>query len=414
MGQIRSRSVPLEVVAGALVLILAVSAINLAAAAFCALALVVWAALRSSSKSDQVGAGTDSGYRENSREAETGTALWSQIIAALPDPVLVLNDQKFAVVANSSARALFQDIEGRHILQINRSPDLLDAVEQASETKQSKSFNLEMLTPVTRHLSGIVAPLLSGRRQPSGPALLIVLRDRTEVEQVAQMRADFVANASHELRTPLASLKGFVETLQGKAKDDAKARDAFLAIMQEQANRMSRLIDDLLSLSRIEMRQHVPPTETVELGPLIAGSLLSLRPIADQAGIALSFVKPSEPMLVVGDRDELAQVAQNLIQNAIRYGRKGGSVIVSLECVHRQISFAVADDGIGIAPHHLPRLTERFYRVSAKESRERGGTGLGLAIVKHIINRHHGELKVDSVLGRGSTFTVLLPQARES
>ncbi|MEZ5855126.1 MAG: ATP-binding protein [Hyphomicrobiaceae bacterium] len=269
-----------------------------------------------------------------------------------------------------------------------------------------------MLLPVPRHLDGTVAPLDCNRNKRSAPALLIVLRDRTEIEQLAQMRADFVANASHELRTPLASLKGFVETLQGAAKDDAKAREQFLAIMQEQAERMSRLIDDLLSLSRIEMRQHVMPTGAVDLGPLVTGTLLTMRPIAEKAAIEIHFAQPSEPISVRGDRDELAQVVQNLIQNAVKYGKAGGRVHVTLANDERRVVLTVSDDGVGIAPHHIPRLTERFYRVNAKESRERGGTGLGLAIVKHIVNRHRGELMIESELGKGSKFTVLLPVAR--
>ena len=225
------------------------------------------------------------------------------------------------------------------------------------------------------------------------------------------MHADFVANASHELRTPLASIRGFVETLQGAAKDDPTAQARFLGIMQAQAERMSRLIEDLLSLSRIELREHVAPTSPVDLNGVVQDVIAALKQTAEKNHVSLRIDGLPDEALVIGDRDELAQVAQNLVQNAIKYGRKGGQVDVSLRRHDKQLELAVTDDGIGIAPEHLPRLTERFYRVSAKDSKERGGTGLGLAIVKHIVNRHRGELRVSSVLGEGSTFTVAMPAA---
>jgi two-component system phosphate regulon sensor histidine kinase PhoR len=229
------------------------------------------------------------------------------------------------------------------------------------------------------------------------------------------MRADFVANASHELRTPLAYLKGSVETLQGSAKDDPAARAAFLKTMGEQAERMSRLVDDLLSLSRVEMREYLPPSGEVDLAAVLADVTQTLEPMAQQADIALSLSGQEEAAPLRGDYDELAQVFQNLVQNAIKYGRSGGRVEVRLgrEPADRLVRYRVdvADDGPGIAPQHLPRLTERFYRVSVAASREKGGTGLGLAIVKHILNRHRGELLIASTLGQGSTFSVVLPAA---
>jgi two-component system phosphate regulon sensor histidine kinase PhoR len=231
------------------------------------------------------------------------------------------------------------------------------------------------------------------------------------------MRADFVANASHELRTPLASLKGFVETLQGAAKDDPAARERFLEVMREQTARMSRLVDDLLSLSRVEMREHLPLPARVDLEDALAHVVQVLQPLAAQAGASLELARLGRPALVRGDRDEIVQVFQNLIQNAIKYGKQGGQVRIAIgeepAAGSRPARFtaSVADDGPGIAPEHLPRLTERFYRVDAAASRERGGTGLGLAIVKHILNRHRGELLIRSRVGEGSTFTVTLPAA---
>ena len=231
------------------------------------------------------------------------------------------------------------------------------------------------------------------------------------------MRADFVANASHELRTPLASLKGYVETLQGSAKDDADARERFLKIMAEQAERMSRLVDDLLSLSRVEMREYLPLSDEVELGVVLTEVAQTLEPLAKRAGVTLTLSRSDGEAIVRGDRDELLQVFQNLVQNAVKYGRSGGKVDIRMTrepaASGRPEGFRVdvTDDGPGIAPQHLPRLTERFYRVNVAASREKGGTGLGLAIVKHILNRHRGALLIASKLGQGSTFSVSLPSA---
>ena len=340
--------------------------------------------------------------------AADGAPLWRQMLSAITDPALVLDRDQRVMAANTSSAAVFAAAEGRHIAQVHRSPELLAAVVRASTTGQPQMFDLHMVVPVERHLAGVVTPLTS---EPSHPASLLVLRDRTEERQLAEMRADFVANASHELRTPLASLKGFVETLQGAAKDDSGAREKFLGIMQSEAARMSRLIDDLLSLSRIEMREHVAPAGRVDLSSVVTEAAAELAPIAKAANITLALPLSQAGAFVTGDRDELMQVVQNLIQNAIKYGRPGGRVDLALTREGREVVLGVADDGIGIAPVHLPRLTERFYRVSAKDSRERGGTGLGLAIVKHIVSRHRGELAIASQPGRGSTFTVRLPAA---
>jgi two-component system phosphate regulon sensor histidine kinase PhoR len=239
----------------------------------------------------------------------------------------------------------------------------------------------------------------------------------SEQDRLTRMRADFVANASHELRTPLASLRGFVETLQGAAKDDAQARERFLKVMGEQAERMTRLVDDLLSLSRVEMREHLPLAERVDLNEAVAHVIQALQPIASDAGTAIEFQGMAEPAVIRGDRDEIVQVFQNLVQNAIKYGKPGGHIAVRVTreaaAGGRPARFvaSVTDDGPGIAPQHLPRLTERFYRVSVAASREKGGTGLGLAIVKHILNRHRGELAITSKVGQGSTFAVMLPVA---
>jgi two-component system phosphate regulon sensor histidine kinase PhoR len=249
----------------------------------------------------------------------------------------------------------------------------------------------------------------------------LTLHDLTASKRSERLRADFVANASHELRTPLASLIGFIETLRGPAREDTAAREHFLTIMAEQSQRMARLVDDLLSLSRIEMNEHRPPTERLNLSGVLrtVADLLEQRAAARDMRIVLDL--PADLPEVLGDSDELAQVFQNLFDNAIKYGRPGTPIEVSAGPSPRLLSgtrpgerpgaiaVAVRDHGDGIAREHLPRLTERFYRVDAARSRELGGTGLGLAIVKHIVNHHRGALDIDSELGEGSVFTVHLP-----
>jgi two-component system phosphate regulon sensor histidine kinase PhoR len=261
--------------------------------------------------------------------------------------------------------------------------------------------------------------LQSGETTPLGaPSALITLHDITAIKRSEQMRADFVANASHELRTPLSTLIGFIETLRGPARDDSDARDRFLGIMEEQAGRMSRLINDLLSLSRIELDEHTAPVGKVEL-PGMLGSVVDLLQIkASQRGMTLELQIDDPLPPVIGDADQLTQVFQNLIDNAIKYGNPDTAVRIAAR-VHDSergrstVSVAVRDRGDGIAKSHLPRLTERFYRVDPARSRALGGTGLGLAIVKHIVSRHRGRLAVDSEVGSGSTFTVTLPAVRQ-
>jgi two-component system phosphate regulon sensor histidine kinase PhoR len=242
------------------------------------------------------------------------------------------------------------------------------------------------------------------------------LHDLTETRRVERMRVDFVANASHELRTPLASLLGFIETLQGPARDDVEARIRFLAIMREQAQRMTRLVDDLLSLSRIEQHLHLPPRTKVDLVAILGHIADTLGPLAQDNDVALEVQAPPQ-VLVMGDRDELLRVVENLVENAIKYGacerneESLGTVEIGLAVKDRQCFLSVRDHGPGIAAEHIPRLTERFYRVDAGKSRAKGGTGLGLAIVKHIVARHRGRLGIESTPGNGSTFTVILPLA---
>ena len=350
--------------------------------------------------------------------AQTASAM-HLMAEALPDPVIVLNPAGHVLFCNAPARGLFASLrEGNHISSAIRTPEFLDAVSAAPERGRAVTVTYAERVPVGRRMAATVVPLARGSER--GGSILVLLRDLTEVERINQMRADFIANASHELRTPLASLRGFIETLQGTAKDDPGARERFLPIMAEQASRMTRLIDALLSLSRLEMHAHVAPSDLVDLNDVLNHAKNTLDPLAREMGFRFEVARFPRPAVVRGDRDELVQVLQNLVQNAFKYGERGGQVridakhIPSLGRQSGRYAIAIVDNGPGVAPEHLPRLTERFYRVDVASSREKGGTGLGLAIVKHILNRHRGELAIASKPGKGSTFTVMLNQARAS
>ena len=338
---------------------------------------------------------------------------------ALPEPLLLLDADRKVVRANRAATSLLGgEVTGRHISASLRNPQLIEAVEQTSEGAEGRDIEFTLQAPVERTFAARVEPLPEPRE--SGAAVLLALVDFTAVRRTDQMRADFVANASHEIRTPLATLMGFIETLQGSARDDAAARERFLVIMDQHGKRMARLVEDLLSLSRIEMNEHTPPTEAVPLPSLLANVRNTLAWRAEQRGVSVAIDAEEGLPPVVGDGDELTQVFLNLVDNAIKYGDDRGTVRVEAHRVAEAeaagwvagregaVSVSVADQGAGIPREHLPRLTERFYRVDKARSRELGGTGLGLAIVKHIVNRHRGALAIDSTPGKGSTFTVFL------
>ena len=382
-------------------------------------ALLLWSALWPLLSSSTVMAQYEAQQKAAEAARNAGARIWTRIVSNLPDPAIVLDAEGTVLSFNPAALDVFGGCAiGRHISQVTRAPELLTAVDEAIATTDVQSCRLDFKVPVERSLVGTVAPLLISAGEPLDPHVLIVLRDLTEQDRLVRMRADFVANASHELRTPLASLKGFVETLQGAAKEDAVARDRFLKIMLQQAERMARLIDDLLSLSRIEMHAHVMPRERVDIGSIVTHVVQTLTTIAHDKDVALNVMNIPEAN-VSGDRDELIQVFQNLIENAIKYGRNGGKVDVSGRIVttpdgnSKKLVIEITDDGPGIAPEHLPRLTERFYRVNAAQSRNVGGTGLGLAIAKHVLNRHQADLQIDSTIGQGCTFRVTLPARRE-
>ena len=349
-----------------------------------------------------------------SAHPETG---WRSVVDAMPDPALALDALGNVVHHNAAVADLFPRIRiGQPMTNVIRSADLLNAIDQVQNSGIVAVVELLDRVPVQRRVSAIVTALNFSIAADADPVLLITLRDITDQEKLAQMRADFIAHASHEMRTPLASLRGFVETLQGPARNDPVARDRFLGIMATQAARMTQLIDDLLSLSRIEMHVHVAPRGIVDLNEVVHFVAQTLEPVARSASVAIEIERLSGPAQIRGDREELVQVVQNLTQNAIKYGRSPGQVRVqiarepSAQNGAKRLSIAVIDNGPGIPPEHLPRLTERFYRVSAMASREKGGTGLGLAIVKNVVTRHRGELKITSTVGEGSTFKVIFDE----
>ncbi|WP_203425526.1 phosphate regulon sensor histidine kinase PhoR [Sinorhizobium sp. BG8] len=331
------------------------------------------------------------------------------VLDALDMPALLVTSDETVKLQNRAAEALFgiiprdSDLAGRI-----RSPGILDMVREAISSVQPREIEHAERLPSESVYIVRVTPVRAPTAPDEKPRLfLIVFRDVSHARRIDRMRSDFVANASHELRTPLASLRGFVETLQGPAKDDSRAHEKFLAIMHEQATRMSRLVDDLLSLSRLEIKANIPPDEKVDLKPLLGHVRDSLQPLAEELGVEVVLEIPDSPVVVSGDRDELTEVFENLVENACKYGQEGKRVEVRVTGGGGEpVEVSVIDHGPGIAPEHVPRITERFYRVNVEASRSKKGTGLGLAIVKHILTRHRARLTVRSELGKGTVFTV--------
>lgn len=345
------------------------------------------------------------------------------VIESIPDPLLLIDPRGRVAQANREARKQFgQQIVDRDLSAVIRHPEVLATVRRALAGQPGGDVEIGIAAPVERVFNVRVESLGGGTEAGEASALMLFV-DLSSIRRAEQMRVDFVANVSHELRTPLATLLGFIETLQGPARDDADARDRFLDIMKSQGNRMSRLVQDLLSLSRIETNEHKPPSGRVNLGPLLEGVKSTLDLEARRRDMRVRLELDAVLPEVIGAEDELAQVVQNLLDNAIKYGRPGTEITVAARRADRvpasfpggpagkSVAIAVRDRGDGIAPQHLPRLTERFYRVDAARSRDLGGTGLGLAIVKHIVSRHRGAMTIDSTPGDGSVFTVYIPAA---
>ena len=373
--------------------------------------------------------------------AEVG--LLDPVFDALPDPVLVVSGGEaddFAgrrvVLANQAARDLFRiQREGALLVSVLRDPSVLEAIDEALFGGLTRTTDYAAAGTQARHWRALSCPLPAAE----GASLaLVVLRDETDVRRMELMRVDFLANASHELKTPLASLSGFIETLKGPARDDERARDRFLDIMAAQAERMGRLVSDLLSLSRIELNEHIPPSGKVDLARAALDVIDAVSVLSHEKRVSLRVEGGESPAGVVGDRDEILQVVQNLVDNAIKYSPPQGEVSITINRgltldqagapwmpgaqrlplltpdrgagEGRYVAVTVRDHGPGLARENLPRLTERFYRVEGQKSGAREGTGLGLAIVKHIINRHRGGMTVESTPGQGAAFTAYFPE----
>lgn len=335
------------------------------------------------------------------------------MINALHLPALFIDEDARILTHNELAKTVLGvDVSGRNYVVALRQPSVLSAIEQCIETQQHQHARYlnrdgDTQTAYDLHCAFVGA---------SHNGVLVTLTDITDAERTDQLRSDFVANVSHELRTPLTAVMGFIETLQGPAKEDRKAQERFLGIMAAETSRMNRLVDDLLSLSRVEAQGRSRPSESVAIADLLTSIVTMLQPIAQSNAATLSLGLETDGMSLRADSDQLRQVFVNLIENALKYGGQGVAVTVTLHAPRFEprlrsdaIRISVADTGVGFDPIHIPRLTERFYRIDSHRSREMGGTGLGLAIAKHIINRHRGRMEVRSDIGQGAEFTVILP-----
>lgn len=333
------------------------------------------------------------------------------ILEGVPLPAMFVDSRARLFGANARAVELQpQASEDRPLILVFRQPALNDAVEKCLRTRQQqRTFYLHNNGRQEHRFEVVCSPI-------DGGGGLICFRDVTEMRQLDQMRRDFVANVSHELRTPLTAILGFIETLQGPAKGDPVAQERFLSTMAAEASRMNRLVGDLLSLSKVEEVSRMRPTEPVDLNAAMRSAIRNLSPLADENRSEIRFDDSGENITVPGDSDQLLQVVTNLIENALKYGGEGTNVVLSIKNPVKAVGvrgdavcMTISDDGPGIDEVHLPRLTERFYRIDSHRSREMGGTGLGLAIVKHIINRHRGRLEIESTMGEGTSISVFLP-----
>jgi len=373
---------------------------------FAIVAAAVALALRSAHEGDRLA--------RPATAVQTSDDLLRSLVAGLPDPVVALDREGRVLALNERARALAPALrQGEPVSFALRVPEVIEAIGRATKEAEEQRVVYFERVPLDRWYETVIMPVKRDPNTRGRDLVLMTFHDLTPLRRVEEMRADFVANASHELRTPLASLLGFIETLQGSARQDPKARDRFLSIMQEQGRRMARLIDDLLSLSRIELNAHRRPDTPVDLVPIIRQVSDGLETLARDRGVSVN-ITGAGALSVLGDHDELLRVFENLIENALKYGAAGRRVDIKIAMGSsaegdQEAQVSVRDYGPGIAPEHLPRLTERFYRVDVAESRAQGGTGLGLALVKHILNRHRGRLTIDSTPGVGATFTVHLP-----
>jgi len=364
------------------------------------------------------------GLHQQRRLARSYAALIERFNVTLPDPCFLVTPELVVVSPNQAARRVFDLVRERTPLAlVIRDPNMLSGVTAALSSGEQTQLMVSRADDPDRRYAATIEPM---QFLDSRPGVLVILREDHEQVMIERMRSDFIANVSHELRTPLTAFTGFVETLQGPAADDPEARAQFLAMMQDEAGRMTRLVNDLLSLSKLETTVSSPPTSRCEIGKELRRAVDTMEPLARAGGVDLDFVGVAGTHWVRADVDQLHQLFCNLIENAIKYGGVGTSVRLRVRahapapsCAgplanSRAIEIAVEDQGPGIERRHIPRLTERFYRVDKGRSRNVGGTGLGLAIVKHILRRHGGHLHVVSVVGQGSTFSVFLPLSSDA
>jgi two-component system, OmpR family, phosphate regulon sensor histidine kinase PhoR len=365
-----------------------------------------------------MGAGAGGAASASALPAAPGQVLLIEsLIGGLPQPAIVLDRDGRVIAFNEPAAAIAPALRRGELALITlRMPELVDAIRRATKRREPQRVEFFERVPLDRWFEAFVTPvrLATGGEGGGSDIIMMIFNDLTPLRRVEEMRADFIANASHELRTPLAALLGFIETLQGPAKGDAAAREKFLSIMQGQAARMARLIDDLLSLSRIELNAHLQPNTPVDLSPIVRQVADGLQMLARDRGVEIKVNAPAEPLMVLGDRDELIRALENLVENALKYGAAGKRVDITLargqtRAGQPEARLSVRDYGPGIAPEHVPRLTERFYRVDVADSRAQGGTGLGLALVKHVLNRHGGKLTIESTPGAGASFIMHVP-----
>jgi two-component system phosphate regulon sensor histidine kinase PhoR len=401
--------------AAALVLVALVAAGALGLAyALAAVAVVILAAWIGGTRRTPIGSVASLPERRGPRLADP---LVEAVIGGLPDPVIVLDREGRVLAFNPPAGRMAPALRrGEPASLALRVPEIVEATRRAVAGNEPQRVEFFERVPLDRWFAACVTPVELAGTAPGFERglVLISVQDLTPLRRVEEMRADFVANASHELRTPLAALSGFIDTLQGPARDDPAARERFIEIMKGQARRMARLIDDLLSLSRIELNAHLQPQTTADVASIVRQVADALQMLAGERGVTIEIEAPAEPLVVIGDRDELTRVFENLIENALKYGGGGKRVEITLERAEAaddsgEAVIVVRDFGAGIPPEHLPRLTERFYRVDVGHSRAEGGTGLGLALVKHIVTRHRGRLTIESTLGQGAAFSVRLP-----
>ena len=344
-----------------------------------------------------------------------------ELLDRIPDPVFVVGDDERVLLANTAASNWYgNDLTGQLIYAVFRQPEALECIRLARQFQTGFETRIFVIrNEITTWFEISAGSIFASDLGVEG--VVIHLKDVSKHHDLDQLRREFVANVSHELRSPLTSFSGIIETLKGQTWDDGETREKFLGLMESETRRMTRLVNDLLSLSKVETEERVRPTNEVDIVAIIRNSMDSALNMASSLGTKMTLNSSSESIRVPGDRFQLAQVANNLIENALKYGKRDSEIVLSCNLLRSApgfegavAEFEVRDQSDGIEEFHILRLTERFYRVDKQRSRAVDGTGLGLAIVKHIVNRHRGKMAISSEIGVGSRFAVFLPACEES